>query len=58
VSALAMVHNIIQMYDPDMDKEDDIDNRVVHGSHFSLHFQTHFWLIFTLTCKNIKMSQK
>jgi hypothetical protein len=32
--------------------------RVVHSSHFSLYFQTHFWLIFTLTCKNIKMSQK
>jgi hypothetical protein len=26
VSALAVVHNFIQMYDPDMDEEDDIDN--------------------------------
>jgi hypothetical protein len=22
-----MVHNVIQMYDPDMDEEDDIDNK-------------------------------
>jgi hypothetical protein len=33
-------------------------NRVVHGSHFSLHFQTHFWLIFIFLQVKTKMSQK
>jgi hypothetical protein len=33
-------------------------NRVIHGSHFSLHFHTHFWLILIFLQIKIKMSQK